>query len=132
MNKLAKQFKRQAEQFPLRLKQLRLAKGFTQDELAERCNIKREIIGKAEVGHNVANKDNPDEKTRKYNVPKQDNLVKIAAILGTTPAQLVYGAIELPALNKDVQLLAKRIQKIPASKRDKAIADINALIDCIV
>lgn len=61
------------------IKNLRKAKGYTQEELASRCNVTRQTISKWEKG---------------YSVPEAELLKKLAEIFEVNVSQLLGGTME--------------------------------------
>ena len=98
-----------------RLRALRLKLGLSQYELADITGVDRNTIAKAELGITLQ--------------PGKDKLRKLARILKTTPAQLEYGIVELPALDENLQLLTQRISKLTFSVRNQLIEDVNDIIN---
>jgi len=76
------------------IKNLRKAKGFTQEELASRCNVTRQTISKWEKG---------------YSVPDAEVLKILAEIFEVNVSQLLGGAMEQKA---STDMVAEQLARI--------------------
>ena len=107
---------------PARLKNRREQLNLTQPELSKRSGVYRESIVKSEVGIKK-----PDGTRRIYR-HGAENMCKIAAALGTTPAYLEYGSISISSFDEDLIALVNRIQKLHFKHRKSIISQCNNLM----
>lgn len=76
------------------LKNLRRAKGLSQEQLAQRLHVVRQTISKWEKG---------------LSVPDADLLIQLAGIFDTTVGELLGGPVEAPA---DAGIIAEKLEQI--------------------
>ena len=103
--------------FPKRLKELRLAKDFSQTELGKLVGVHYSHIGKYENGHSI---------------PKSGTLKRLAEVFEVTTDYLFEGQINDVAKERledqDLLKMFKEIEKLP--EQDKNI--IKSLIDAFI
>lgn len=98
----------------VRIKERRLAKGLTQEELAEKVGLQKSTIAKYESG-------------RIENI-KRSVLAKLADALESSPVYLMGLESETPKLNSDDAILLKKIKRLTPDDKSVVVSLIDRLI----